>query len=210
VVLTEGEMMAAKFETIQIPIVPLKNIEHFMDAWTESFCIYRGIMVFFDEDKDTRVLQFIDDLPDGVQKKLFAIGERKAGLNMVWKGRVPHKYREGEEFECCGDLFHIVEAFEYSPTDSCQRVVPAPFVAIDEKVCVVRGDAYMIRNWLARVGFTFDKEAKAWTQLVAIDRMGRGYFQWKYGGVTRVWDLSDFIEACPNWDPDRKLTVSFE
>jgi hypothetical protein len=40
-------MMAAKFETIQIPIIPLENIKHFMDAWTESFCIYRGIMVFF-------------------------------------------------------------------------------------------------------------------------------------------------------------------
>jgi hypothetical protein len=202
--------MAAKFETVEIPVLPVGNIKHFMDAWTESLCVYRGILVFFDEDKDTRVLQFIDDLPQGIEKKLFAIGERKAGLTMVWRGKVPYRYREGEEFECCGDLFHVAQAFQYCSTDPCQRTVPAPFVAIDQKVCVVRGDTYMIRNWLARVGFKFDKEAKAWYQQLAIDQMGRGLFQWKYGGVVRVWDLSDFVEACPGWDEDRKLTVAFE
>jgi len=43
-----------------------------------------------------------------------------------------------------------------------------------------------------------------------MDQYGRGLFVFKYSDKQVDWDLSDFIEACPNWDPDRKLTVSFE
>ena len=84
------------------------------------------------------------------------------------------------------------------------------FQKVDEKVCVVRGDTYMIRNWLSIVGFDFDQEAKAWTQLVDVDSTGRALFRFKHSRKIVVWSIPEFIEECPDWEERRKLTVAFE
>ena len=202
--------MSPKHKSVLVPCFSLENIKHFIDAWTESFTEYKGVLVFFDGDKDTRVLDFIDDLPEHLNRSLYAIGERKGSVVMVWKGHIPKRFAEGEDFDIKGDTWSIYKSHLFVEEKPKQRLISAPFVAIDEKVCVVRGDAYMIRNWLSKVGFSFDKEAKAWTQLVAVDNLGRGLFKWKHEDKQTAWDLEDFVDECPCWDPARKLTVAFE
>jgi len=202
--------MAATMERIQIPVFSLCNIKHFMDAWTEYFCVYKGVLVFFDEDKDTRIFDFLDSMSDDYRDRLFAVGERKAGLSMVWKGTIPKQYQEESEIDVRGDTWTVCEVHRFLECSPASRLVKPPFIKVDQKVCVVRGDTYMIRRWLSQVGFAFDKEAKAWMQTVDVDAMGRGLFRFKYSNKQIAWDLSEFIDECPDWDERRKLTVAFE
>lgn len=195
---------------INIPLMSTGNLGHFDFNRFHTFTIYKGLIVFFDDDQDTRVLTFIDDLSIKIRQKLFAVGESEGSLTLVWNCHPPKKYEEEEQVHCCGDDWHVCTSVRYYVEEPIKHDVPLPFVPVDEKVCVVRGDSYMIRKWLSEVGFTFDPLGKVWTQSVQIDQYGRGLFCFKYSDKRIAWDLSDFIEACPAWDEDRKLTVAFE
>jgi hypothetical protein len=202
--------MSNRTTEIKIPLISTGNLRCFDRSDFPSFTVYRGLMVFFDEDQDTRILTFIDDLSIKVRQKLFAVGEREGSITLVWNCRPPTRYEEGKSLDVCGDTWYVFQSVKCDEEEPIKHEVPLPFVPVGEAVCVVRGDTYMIRKWLSEVGFTFDAEAKAWAQTVQMDQYGRGLFVFKYSGKQVDWDLSDFIEACPNWDPARKLTVSFE
>lgn len=203
--------MSAKIETVYYNLIPIANIRSFMQPGTEAFCGYMGVLVFFDDDLDTRVLDFIDDLSDHLRIKLYAVGEHEGSLSMVWKCKPPKGMREDDQVTVCGDVWSIYESVECDPVSIvAKRSVPAPFNPIGEKVCVVRGDCYMIRKWLSLVGFCFDSEAKAWTQTVEVDAMGRARFCFKHSEKFKIWDMSDFVDACPRWETSRNLTVAFE
>lgn len=195
---------------VNIPVMSTDNLGYFDFKRYQTFTIYKGIMVFFDDDQDTRVLTFIDDLSIKMRQKLFAVGESEGSLTLVWNCHPPKKYQQDEYVHCCGDDWFICESVRYHAEEPIKHEVPLPFVPVDESVCIVRGDSYMIRKWLSEVGFTFDSEAKAWTQTVQIDQYGRGLFCFKYSDKQVPWTLTEFIEACPAWDKDRKLSVSFE
>ena len=195
---------------INIPLMSTGNLSYFDRSEFQTFTIYRGLMVFFDEDQDTRILTFIDDISIKMRQKLFAVGEREGSITLVWNCRPPTRYEEGNSLDVCGDTWYIFQSVRYDEEEPIKHDVPLPFVPVDEKVCVVRGDSYMIRKWLSEVGFTFDPLSKAWTQAVQIDQYGRGLFSFKYSDKAIAWDLSDFVEACPAWDESRKLTVAFE
>ena len=202
--------MSAKFETVDVHLVPIENIKPFMDPSTEGFCSYKGVLVFFDEDLDTRILDFLDSLSDNRRDKLYAVGEHEGSLSMVWKCKPPKGMCEDDDVEVCGDVWNIFQSIQCDALRLvAKRSVPAPFNPIDEKVCVVRGDSYMIRQWLSRIGFRFDPESKSWTQTVQVDAMGRAKFCFSFSKRFEIWDLSDFIDACPRWDPDR-VTVLLE
>ena len=203
--------MSAKFETLAIPIESAQNIKMFLeDNRVEFFCVYRGVLVFFDDDKDCRTLEFIDNLPDDKRLKLFAVYEHEGTISMAWKRHPPKGYREDDYLTVCQDDWFVAESVKCADGDLLFRQIPAPFHPIGEKVCVVRGDAFMIRRWLSMVGFSFDSEAKAWTQTVQVDAMGRGKFQFKHREKFEIWDLSDLVDACPRWETSRNLSVSFE
>ena len=53
---------------------------------------YHEVIVVWDEDYDTRVLLFIDDLPYYIKKELFAVHEREGHLILVWKDKIPNRY----------------------------------------------------------------------------------------------------------------------
>ena len=195
---------------MNIPLMSTENLSYFNRSEFPTFTIYKGLMVFFDEDQDTRILTFIDDLSVKMRQKLFAAGEREGSITLVWNCRPPTRYEEDKSIDVCEDIWHIFQSVRYHEEEPIKHDVPLPFVPVNEAVCVVRGDTYMIRRWLSQVGFTFDAEAKAWTQTVWIDQYGRGLFCFKYSDKQIAWDLSDFVEACPGWDEDRKLTVAFE
>lgn len=62
-----------------------------------GFSIYRGVLVQWDEDHDTRVLSFIDSLSPEVLEQLQVVQEHKAVLGLVWSGPVPEGYEEGND-----------------------------------------------------------------------------------------------------------------
>jgi hypothetical protein len=75
------------------------------------YSIYRDVLVYWDEDKDARILCFIDEMHEVHRKILLSVSERKGTIVLCWNGVIPDLYKEGEEIECCGDYWSISESF---------------------------------------------------------------------------------------------------
>jgi hypothetical protein len=54
-----------------------------------DYSIYRGVLVFWDNDYDARVLTFIDN-NEMLIPKMLAVSERKAYLTVLWLGKIPN------------------------------------------------------------------------------------------------------------------------
>lgn len=50
---------------------------------------YRGVLVYWDSDVDTRVLDVVDAMPPEVRDCLISIGESKGGAEMRWRREPP-------------------------------------------------------------------------------------------------------------------------
>ena len=76
--------------------------------------LYRGVIVCWDEDRDTRVLNFLDAMHSAERDKLFAVHESKACLRLVWRGSfIPSLYREESKVEVLGpgaDIWTVAES----------------------------------------------------------------------------------------------------
>lgn len=75
------------------------------------YSIYRDVLVYWDEDKDARILCFIDDMHEVHRKILLSVSERKGTIVLCWNGAIPDLYKEREAIECCGDYWSISESF---------------------------------------------------------------------------------------------------
>jgi hypothetical protein len=58
--------------------------------------IYRNVLVIWDEDRDARVLSWIDDQPPEVIDKLILVAEHEGGISFLWNGCIPHGYEQSE------------------------------------------------------------------------------------------------------------------
>ncbi len=70
---------------------------------------YRGALVVWDEDFDTRVLDFLDELPDDVRLHLFAVSEHEGTLGLAWKSTPPRGFHRIESHDVCGDVWSLGE-----------------------------------------------------------------------------------------------------
>lgn len=61
-----------------------------------GFSLYRGIIVRWDEDYDTRILDFIDDLEECDARALLAVQEHEGSIAFRWKHSVPPEFAEGQ------------------------------------------------------------------------------------------------------------------
>tara|TARA_R110002020_G_scaffold167532_2_gene355876 strand:+ start:625 stop:1248 length:624 start_codon:yes stop_codon:yes gene_type:complete len=68
---------------------------------------YKGITVFWDEDKDKRILDFINGLNKKDLSNLMAVQESKACLFLVTSG--VFSLREDDEVEVGGDVWSVAE-----------------------------------------------------------------------------------------------------
>ena len=50
--------------------------------------LYRGVLVQWDDDHDTRIFKFIDKLKPKVRKCLLVAYERKGGLSLLWRDNI--------------------------------------------------------------------------------------------------------------------------
>jgi hypothetical protein len=54
-----------------------------------GFSLYRGVLVVWDEDHDTRVLTFIDSLAEENRKQLLVVQEHEGSIAFIWDRYCP-------------------------------------------------------------------------------------------------------------------------
>ena len=74
----------------------LPNMGAGVRGFTYGFTIYCGVLVQWDEDKDERVLTFINDLPARVRWQLAIVQEHEGSPGLVWQTSVPSGYEMGD------------------------------------------------------------------------------------------------------------------
>ena len=75
------------------------------------FSAYNGIVVCWDVDRDTRILDLIDALPDHVVDNLLAVGAREGVISFRWKSHVPDEFAAGKFIGVPGgDVWSVFES----------------------------------------------------------------------------------------------------
>lgn len=69
--------------------------------------LYRGVLVVFDEDVDTRVLTWLDEQPCEVVDTLFMVQEHEGSLTLLWKKAMPAHLKEGDSVDVDGDVWSV-------------------------------------------------------------------------------------------------------
>lgn len=72
--------------------------------------LYKSVLVLWDEDRDTRILDWTDSLDDEIRGNLLIAYEHEAGLALRWKEHVPENYEEGVQIEVGNDLWYIYDS----------------------------------------------------------------------------------------------------
>jgi hypothetical protein len=76
----------------------------------ESYSVYKGVLVVWDSDYDSRVLDFIDDLDSETREKLISVGERKGSIHFLWAETIPDQFLDGCRVDVGGDSWSIVSS----------------------------------------------------------------------------------------------------
>lgn len=66
------------------------------DRGVIAYSFYCGIAVIFDRDRDERIFNWMDALPETTLQQLVAVTEIKGGLFLAWENRAPRLYRVDE------------------------------------------------------------------------------------------------------------------
>lgn len=99
----------------------LPNMGSGVRGFTYGFTIYCGVLIQWDEDKDERVITFINELAARVRRQLAIVQEHEGSLGLVWHTIVPSGYEMGEEFEVEGD-FWVVQTSNTAKRLRCNRL----------------------------------------------------------------------------------------
>ncbi len=75
-----------------------------------GFSLYRNVLIRWDEDKDERILTFVDEMPHFIRGQLLVVQEHEAVLALIWRDRIPEGYEIGAEIEVERDIWTIHES----------------------------------------------------------------------------------------------------
>jgi hypothetical protein len=87
--------------------------------WPQASCgfsLYRGVLAVWDEDRDTRVLNFIDDLLPEDRDELLVVQEHEGSVAFIWD-----HYEPGcctGEVEVCDDVWCVNSSVVLRPMSS--------------------------------------------------------------------------------------------
>lgn len=88
------------------PVIPMNQIKR-----GYGVTIYKGVIVTWDEDYDTRVFDLVDRILKEQQGELLVIREHEGCVSFVWKRMIPEKYAgDAEQIEIGYDLWTIDES----------------------------------------------------------------------------------------------------
>ena len=83
---------------------------------SDTLTVYRGVLVKWDHDHDTRVLTFIDGLSSETRHDLAVVHESEGMLFLAWYQQVPACLREGETVEMPNDLWLVESSYAIDDT----------------------------------------------------------------------------------------------
>lgn len=106
-----------------------------------GYSIYKGVLVQWDEDRDTRVLQMLNELPERIINMLIAVHEHEGGLFLIWKDHKPvWSCLNGHGITVDGDwwVFNEEKALQvYSDNTNFNcipiNVLPEPYIYVSER-----------------------------------------------------------------------------
>jgi hypothetical protein len=76
-----------------------------------DYSLYKGVIVVWDDDSDSRVLDLLDKMSDEVRSGLLAVHEHEGSVSFRWFGYIPSDYQEGKGVEPGdGDWWSIYES----------------------------------------------------------------------------------------------------
>jgi hypothetical protein len=61
----------------------------------EGMTAYRGVLILWDEDYDTRVVDLLDGMTDAERRELVAVHENEGCVFLCWRAMVPERFRAG-------------------------------------------------------------------------------------------------------------------
>ena len=74
---------------------------------SNSFSIYRGVMIVWDEDEDTRIIEWVNSLDDIDREWLLVAHEHEGNIQTIWSQRpYPHHF-EGNSYEVACDVWTV-------------------------------------------------------------------------------------------------------
>lgn len=90
-----------------IPVIGMKYLEAMFGAHLQyGITIYKGVIVIWDADYDTRILTFIDSMSKIRRKMLLAAGEYKGSLNLIWAGEeIPFGYEPDTQIDISESIY---------------------------------------------------------------------------------------------------------
>lgn len=97
----------------QILVIYKSDLPNMSTHSSQSDCgysVYKGVLVQWDEDQDTRVLDFIDNLKANDLENLAVIQEHEGIIAFLWKTYVPIEFQEDKEVEIAGDVWSITKS----------------------------------------------------------------------------------------------------
>ena len=78
-----------------------------MQLLAYGFSVHRGVVVEWDADHDTRVLDWLDTLSAATVQNVVLVQEHNGGIVLGWKVYVPDEFAEGQAVEVLGDSWAI-------------------------------------------------------------------------------------------------------
>ena len=102
---------------MKIPIIKKEMLADIPISKIEGVSIYNNVVVFWDDDFDGRVLEFLDWCNGSTLKEIIAVSERKGTLS-VFVTRIIDELEDGFE-PIGGDYFNIIQEMCDSSRDIC-------------------------------------------------------------------------------------------
>lgn len=105
--------MEVEFVTRKTPVFTIPFMEK-KGAYSLKLSVYRGVIIHWDEDYDTRILDFIDDMDEQDRIYLVATHEHEGGIWFIWNGPAPKTYEKIDHGvnTRSGDHWSIMESIE--------------------------------------------------------------------------------------------------
>lgn len=82
---------------------------------TCGYSLYKGVLVQWDEDHDTRTLMLLDAMSVPVREQLLIVQEHEGQVAFVWNYDVPEGYEQGQSVEVAMDSWYISSSYAVRP-----------------------------------------------------------------------------------------------
>jgi len=75
--------------------------------------VYKDVVIAWDEDRDTRIKTFIDELSENERFNLVMCNENKGDLTLWWTDQIPEKFQSKKSVVVEGDYWNIFNQFHW-------------------------------------------------------------------------------------------------